>query len=43
LSCQTLLVSEAYLKEARTRADLAVLSEPEPLAFDAGGDLVSVF
>jgi hypothetical protein len=43
LSCQTMLGSEAYLQEARARADLAVLSKPEPIAFDPGGDLVSVF
>jgi len=43
LSCETLLASRAYLPEARARADLAALSEPEPLAFDPGGDLVSVF
>jgi hypothetical protein len=43
LSCQTLLASEAYREEARTRDDLVALGEPEPLAFDAGGDLVPVF
>lgn len=43
LSCETLLASEAYLKEARTRSDLAAISEPAPLAFDPGGDLVSEF
>jgi hypothetical protein len=43
LSCETLLASEAYLEEARTRADLAALSKPEPLAFDPGGDLVPAF
>ncbi len=41
LSCETMLASEAYLPEARTRADLTVESEPEPLGFDNGGDLVS--
>jgi hypothetical protein len=43
LSCETLLASEAYLNEARTRADLAAQSEPAPLAFDAHGDLLPVF
>src|SRR5262249_29387700 len=43
LSCQTLLASEAYHEEARTRDDLVALGEPEPLAFDARGDLVPVF
>jgi hypothetical protein len=40
LSCETLLASEAYLNEVRTRADLAAQSEPAPLAFDAQGDLL---
>jgi len=43
LSCHTLVASEAYLDEARTRTELAALSEPELLAFDARGDLVPVF
>jgi hypothetical protein len=43
VSCATLLASEAYLEETHTRADLKVLSDPTPLAFDAKGDLVSVF
>jgi hypothetical protein len=43
LSCQSLLASEAYLEAARARADLAVESEPHPLAFDSAGDLASVF
>ncbi|HTL57786.1 MAG TPA: lactate racemase domain-containing protein [Candidatus Limnocylindrales bacterium] len=43
LSCEVLLASAAYLEEARARADLAVLSEPKPLAFDDRGDLESVF
>ena len=42
LSCQILLASEAYLAEARARHDLAVLGEPQPLAFDSNNDLVSV-
>lgn len=43
LSCETLLASRAYLEEARSRSDLATLSEPKPLAFDDRGDLVPVF
>ena len=43
LSCQTLLASQAYLDEARARDDLVALGEPEPLAFDPAGDLVSEF
>lgn len=43
LSCQTLLAAEAYLEESRRREDLAVASEPKPLAFDSTGDLLPVF
>jgi len=43
LSCETLLASEPYLDEARTRADLAVQSKPTPLIFDAQDDLSAVF
>jgi hypothetical protein len=43
LSCQKLMASEAYLDETRARDDLVTFSEPQPLAFDPGGDLMSVF
>jgi hypothetical protein len=43
LSCQSVLASEAYLDEARTRSDLALVSKPAPLAFDEQGDLAAVF
>ncbi len=43
LNLQTLLASEAYLEEARGRDDLAIMSKPEPLAFDPSGDLAPVF
>ena len=43
LSCQNLLASEAYLDETRARGDLTMSDEPTPLAFDSGGDLISVF
>jgi hypothetical protein len=43
LSCQTLLASEAYLDEARARSDLTEQSQPQPLDFDPGGDLLPVF
>jgi hypothetical protein len=43
LSCETLLASQIYLQESRARADLAALSEPQPLAFDEQGDLRPVF
>lgn len=36
------LVSEAYLPQFAGRADLEQLSEPEPMAFDARGDLSDV-
>ena len=43
LSCETLLASEAYLDEARSRADLRPQNGPESLAFDDRGDLLPVF
>jgi len=43
LSCQALLASEAYLKEARVRDDLAVVGKLGSLAFDPDGNLLSVF
>jgi hypothetical protein len=43
LSCQKLMASAAYLDETRARDDLVTFSEPQPLAFDPGGDLMSVF
>jgi hypothetical protein len=43
LSCQSVLASEAYLDEASTRSDLALVSKPAPLAFDEQGDLAAVF
>jgi hypothetical protein len=43
LSCQALLASEAYLDEARARSDLMTQSQPQPLDFDASGDLLPVF
>jgi hypothetical protein len=43
ISCETLIVSEAYLQEARQRSDLVVKSEPAPAAFDERGDLQQVF
>ena len=43
LSCQTLLASEAFLPEARARADLTPESEPAPVLFDDRGDLAPVF
>ena len=36
------LVSEAYLPEIRERADLEILTDPQPMAFDAGGNLPPV-
>ena len=36
-------VSEALLAEARDRDDLAVVSEPEPIRFDDGQFVQSVF
>jgi hypothetical protein len=38
-----MLASEPFLAEARGRAELVVEGEPEPLQFDARGDLVPVF
>jgi len=43
LSCEHLLVSEAYLSETRRRSDLQVERESEPAGFDANGDLLPVF
>jgi len=43
LSCQTLLASQAYRDEAGGRAELAVVNEPGPLAFDLEGNLVPAF
>ena len=43
LSCERMLASEPFLAEARGRAELVVEGEPEPLQFDARGDLVPVF
>jgi len=43
LSCETMLASAPYLEETRARADLSVLTQSEPLAFDPQGDLVPVF
>jgi len=37
-----LLASEAYLEEARQHAHMEVVSGPEPMRFDAAGDLFSV-
>ncbi|MFO0817146.1 MAG: lactate racemase domain-containing protein [Pirellulales bacterium] len=34
--------SEAYLEEARTRADLEVIAEPRPMPFDSHGNLSTV-
>lgn len=39
LSCETMLASQAYVHEARTRTDLKVESEPKPVVFDERGDL----
>ncbi|WLD14708.1 lactate racemase domain-containing protein [Planctellipticum variicoloris] len=36
------LVSEAYLPELRQRTDLEIVSDPEPMAFDAAGNLQPV-
>ncbi len=35
-------ISEALLPEARANPDIEILSEPEPMAFDAAGDLVEL-
>jgi hypothetical protein len=43
LSCEALLASEAYLEEARGRADLSAERQPTSLAFDERGDLQSVY
>ena len=43
LSCETVMASEAYLEEARDRADLRLESEPSQPEFDAQGDLLPVF
>jgi hypothetical protein len=43
LSCETVMASEAYLEEARARADLRLESEPSQPEFDAQGDFLPVF
>jgi hypothetical protein len=39
LSLAELQVSEAYEPEARQRPDLEILGQPEPMTFDAQGNL----
>jgi hypothetical protein len=43
LSCENLLASEAYLSEARGRAELRVESQPQAVELDERGDLVEAF
>ena len=43
LSCETVLASEPYLPEARSRADLRLEGEPSQLEFESSGDLRQVF
>jgi hypothetical protein len=42
LSCQALLASEAYLQEARARADLSIEGDPGRLVFDEEKNLASL-
>lgn len=43
LSCESMLASDGYLEETRSRSDLELDGPPAPVAFDARGDLVPVF
>ncbi len=43
LTCDIVFASEAYLDVTRTRADLALQTQPAPLAFDGHEDLIPVF
>jgi hypothetical protein len=43
MALEDVYLSEAFLPEARARPNLKVVSEPAPLAFDAGGSLTSPF
>jgi hypothetical protein len=42
LSCEHVIASEPFLAEARSRSDIVVESDPQPLRFDPQQDLVSL-